>query len=273
MDKKAYQIIKTSLLTENVGQVEGLPRNPRWIKDERYAALKKSIQDAPEFLEARMLLVYPHDGKYVVIAGNMRLKACKELGFKELPCYVFKENTPVAKLREYAIKDNIAFGDIDWDCIANEWDSEELADWGMECDFLNTQEVGDDDENTDDNTPDDEKYSKKIEIPIYPCDNPKPELSECFDSQKCQELIDEIEKSDEATEEEKTFLKMAAFRHCVINFEKVADYYAHSSKALQELFENNALVLVDFNKAVEHGYIVLTDELRKSYLDDYGNEE
>jgi len=93
MDKKAYQNIKISLLTENVGQVEGLPRNPRWIKDERYKALKKSIEDAPEFLDARMLLVYPHEGKYVVIAGNMRLKACKELGFKELPCYVFREDT------------------------------------------------------------------------------------------------------------------------------------------------------------------------------------
>lgn len=132
MDKKAYQIIKISLLTENVGQVEGLPRNPRWIKDERYMALKKSIEDAPEFLEARMLLVYPHDGKYIVIAGNMRLKACKELGFKELPCYVFKEDTPVEKLREYTIKDNVEFGNIDWDCLANEWDTQELHDWGVD---------------------------------------------------------------------------------------------------------------------------------------------
>jgi len=136
MDKKAYQNIKISLLTENVGQVEGLPRNPRWIKDERYKALKKSIEDAPEFLDARMLLVYPHEGKYVVIAGNMRLKACKELGFKELPCYVFNNDTPVEKLREYAIKDNVEFGNIDWDCLANEWDTKELQDWGVECNFL-----------------------------------------------------------------------------------------------------------------------------------------
>jgi len=143
MDKKAYQNIKISLLTENVGQVEGLPRNPRWIKDERYKALKKSIEDAPEFLDARMLLVYPHEGKYVVIAGNMRLKACKELGFKELPCYVFNNDTPVEKLREYAIKDNVEFGNIDWDCLANEWDTKELQDWGMDTDFLGDDWGGD----------------------------------------------------------------------------------------------------------------------------------
>lgn len=168
MDKKAYQIIKASLLTENVGQVEGLPRNPRWIKDERYTALKKSIEDAPEFLEARMLLVYPHDGKYVVIAGNMRLKACKELGFKELPCYVFKEDTPVAKLREYAIKDNVEFGNIDWDCLANEWDTEELQDWGMETDFLDEKDSNDGEndktEKEDKDISDDINFELKVEI-------------------------------------------------------------------------------------------------------------
>lgn len=184
MDKKAYQVIKTNLLTENIGQVEGLPRNPRWIKDERYMALKKSIEDAPEFLEARMLLVYPHDGKYVVIAGNMRLKACKELGFKELPCYVFKEDTPVEKLREYTIKDNVEFGNIDWDCLANEWDTEELQDWGMETDFLgnNADENNNDDNKTkkeDKDISDDINFELKVEIT-------------CENEEQQQELYNEL---------------------------------------------------------------------------------
>ena len=116
----------------NKGQVEGLPKNPRFIRDERYKALVKSIEDAPEMLKLRELLVVEHGNKFVVIGGNMRLRACKELGMETVPCKVLPADTPTAKLREYAIKDNNGFGEDDWDALANEWDAEELQDWGME---------------------------------------------------------------------------------------------------------------------------------------------
>lgn len=119
-------------LEVNKGQIEGLPKNPRFIRDERFEALKKSIEDAPEMLSLRELLVYPYDGKYVVIGGNMRLRACIDIGYKEIPCKVLDKETPVIKLREYSIKDNQPFGQNDWDIIANEWDAEELRGWGME---------------------------------------------------------------------------------------------------------------------------------------------
>lgn len=119
-------------LEVNRGQITGLPKNPRFIRDERFEALKKSIEDAPEMLALRELLVYPHEGKYVVIGGNMRLRACTDIGYKEIPCKVLDENTPVAKLREYSIKDNEAFGQNDWDILANEWDTDELSEWGVE---------------------------------------------------------------------------------------------------------------------------------------------
>ena len=127
-----------SLLEVNKGQLYGLPKNPRFIKDDRYLALKKSIEEAPEMLSIREIVVYPlENGHYVVIGGNMRLRACQEIGYKELPCKILPLETPVAKLREYTIKDNIAFGSNDWDIIANEWDTEELTEWGMEgVDFL-----------------------------------------------------------------------------------------------------------------------------------------
>lgn len=128
----------------NKGQVEGLPKNPRFIKDYRFEALKKSIQDAPEMLSLRELIVYPHGGKYIVIGGNMRLRACKELGFKEVPCKVLDEQTPADKLREYTIKDNNAFGDTDFDLLANEWDTDELGDWGLD---ISNWSVDDADEN------------------------------------------------------------------------------------------------------------------------------
>lgn len=119
-------------LEVNRGQIAGLPKNPRFIRDERFEALKKSIEDAPEMLALRELLVYPHEGKYVVIGGNMRLRACTDIGYKEIPCKVLDENTPVAKLREYSIKDNEAFGQNDWDILADEWDTDELSEWGVE---------------------------------------------------------------------------------------------------------------------------------------------
>ncbi len=127
------QNIKITKLENNTGQIDGLPKNPRYIRKDRFAALVKSITDAPEMLDLRELIVYPRGrGKYVVIGGNMRLKACRELGYEEMPCKVLPVDTPVAKLREYARKDNIAFGDEDWDLTANEWDVEELEDWGLE---------------------------------------------------------------------------------------------------------------------------------------------
>ena len=110
-----------SLLEVNKGQLYGLPKNPRFIKDDRYLALKKSIEEAPEMLSIREIVVYPlENGHYVVIGGNMRLRACQEIGYNELPCKILPLETPVAKLREYTIKDNIAFGSNDWDVIAND---------------------------------------------------------------------------------------------------------------------------------------------------------
>jgi len=134
--------IRMSLLELNEGQMYGLPKNPRWIRDARYEALKKSITDAPEMLELRELLVYPlddldgHKGKFIIIGGNMRYRACLELGYQEVPCKVIPLETPVQKLREYVIKDNEGFGQNDWDLLSSEWDSEELQGFGMELDYI-----------------------------------------------------------------------------------------------------------------------------------------
>lgn len=131
------KILPIEQLQRNEGQFYGLPKNPRLIRDERFEALKKSIQDAPDMLELRELLVYPIDEcQYIVIGGNMRLAACIELGFTELPCKIIRKETPVKTLREISIKDNEAFGQTDWDILANDWDTEELTAWGMELSFL-----------------------------------------------------------------------------------------------------------------------------------------
>ena len=125
-------ILPITQLSPNTGQIPDVPKNPRFIRDERYKALQKSIAELPEMLELRELLVFPFEGKYVVIAGNMRLKAMKDAGYKEAPCKVLPADMPPEKLREIAIKDNVPFGNDDHDALANEWDMTELEAWGME---------------------------------------------------------------------------------------------------------------------------------------------
>lgn len=124
--------IDVSLLDYNTGQLKGLPKNPRFFRDYRYEAMKKSIQDSPEMLELRELIVFPMNGRYIVVCGNLRLRACKELGYTELPCKVLDASTDAKKLREYATKDNVNFGENDLDVMSNEWDTTELSGWGVE---------------------------------------------------------------------------------------------------------------------------------------------
>lgn len=120
----------------NTGQISGLPKNPRFIRDERFAKLVKSIQDDPELLIAQPVIVYPlAENRYVSIAGNMRLRACRELKWPLLPSAIAAPNTPAEKLRAYAMKTNIAYGEHDFELLANEWDQDDLVGWGLDVDF------------------------------------------------------------------------------------------------------------------------------------------
>jgi hypothetical protein len=126
------KIINIDQLDPNKGQIEGLPKNPRLIKDEKFNKLKKSLEDNPEMLYLRELLVYEHESKFVIIGGNMRYFAAKELGYSEMPCKIIPKETPIENLRAYTIKDNASFGEYDWDMLANEWESEDLNNWGVD---------------------------------------------------------------------------------------------------------------------------------------------
>ena len=127
------EIIKIRLtdLEQNKGQVAGLPSNPRqWTRGD-LDKLIKSIEETPELLEARGLIVWPHGGKYIIMGGNMRFSALREMNAVDAPCYVLPEGTSIDKLREIVVKDNGAFGAWDFDMLANEWDDLPLSDWGV----------------------------------------------------------------------------------------------------------------------------------------------
>ena len=115
-----------------INEVKPNPKNPRLIKDDKFKKLVKSIQEFPDMLNKRPLIVFTDvDGKYVVLGGNMRLKACKEIGLKEIPIILADEWTEEQKA-EFLIKDNVGFGEWDWDSLANEWDAEKLDEWGLD---------------------------------------------------------------------------------------------------------------------------------------------
>jgi hypothetical protein len=124
--------IKVNKLVNNNGQIEGLPKNPRFIKDDRYKKLVKSLEDNPEMLGARELIVHKQGEKYIVLCGNMRFRAAKELNIEQLPCKLIPEYFSLEQIKAIIIKDNISFGDDDTDALANEWDADDLEEWGMD---------------------------------------------------------------------------------------------------------------------------------------------
>ncbi len=112
----------------NINKVKSNTSNPRFIKDVKFAKLVSSIKSFPEMLEKRPIVV---DEDLVVLGGNMRLKACKEAGLKEVFIDIAEGWTEKQK-QEFIIKDNVGFGEWDWDILGNEWNSVDLEDWGMD---------------------------------------------------------------------------------------------------------------------------------------------
>lgn len=115
------EIVKISAVKSN-------PNNPRIIKDDKFAKLVNSIKELPQMLQLRPIVV---NDDMIVLGGNMRLKACVEAGLKEVPVIKASDLTPDEQ-RQFIIKDNVGFGEWDWDMLANEWDAAELADWGLD---------------------------------------------------------------------------------------------------------------------------------------------
>ena len=132
--KKNTMEIKRLRLTDleiNRGQVPGLPSNPREWSRTDLDKLIKSIKDTPELLEARGPIVWPYEGKYIILGGNMRFSALREMNAVDAPCIVMPKDTPTEKLREIVIKDNGQFGSWDYDMLANEWDDLPLCEMGV----------------------------------------------------------------------------------------------------------------------------------------------
>ncbi|NCU72596.1 MAG: hypothetical protein EBY66_06255, partial [Candidatus Fonsibacter lacus] len=126
-------------------EIKPNPKNPRLIKDEKFKKLVKSIKDFPQMLELRPIVV---DENNIILGGNMRYKALKEAGYKEVTIVRANELTEEQK-NEFLIKDNVGFGEWDWDSLANEWDVEKLDDWGLDIPSFNNVDYSEKNEEID----------------------------------------------------------------------------------------------------------------------------
>lgn len=246
--------VDINLVDNNDGQIEGVKRNPREMTEAEFKKLKKSLSKNPDFTAISELKLYKYGERYITIGGNMRLRAMKELGWQHVIGKLIPESTTTEKLNEYILLDNANFGKWDFDALANEWEAELLADMNIDVPKI-SEVLGED------------AYTKKINIPTYEPSDRKPELKELCDTSKRDELVAQIERSN-IPSEVKRFLKLAAERHNVFNYEKIADFYAHADADIQDLMERSALVIIDFHRAIESGFVRLSEELAKQYEDE-----
>ena len=163
----------------NIQEVKPNENNPRFIKDYKFKKLVKSIKEFPQMLKLRPIVV---NSDMVVLGGNMRLKACKEAGLKEV--YILKaDDLTEEQQREFIVKDNVGFGEWDWDVLGNEWNTQQLGDWGLE-----VWQGGEDVSNTNDysNLDVDSKLDKFLDAKIK-------NLTIPFESQEFDEVILKLE--------------------------------------------------------------------------------
>lgn len=235
--------IKIRDIEENSGQIEGLPRNPRIISKEKMERLKASISAHPEFLNHNMLHVVDAaaGGKYVVVGGNMRYRALKDLGYEEVPATVFPYGTSAEDLRAYAIVDNSQFGEWDWDALASEWNWQELSGAGL--DFPKDTAMFEEERKAKET----ELLSEaKFESAYY---EPKEvvglRLEDCIDDEIAEKKRRVVEESS-LTPEQKDVMKKFCDRFRRIDFEGVANYYAfQATDEEKRVMQRLRLVLAD----------------------------
>jgi hypothetical protein len=146
--------MKTTIV--KISEVKQNPNNPRTIRDDKFERLVNSIKAFPEMLNIRPIVV---NNDMVVLGGNMRLKACREAGLKQVPIIVAGELTE-AQQREFIIKDNVSGGEWDWSALTNEWDIEQLEEWGLNILTFETQDYSDKNEEIDIDSMDSEMIIK-----------------------------------------------------------------------------------------------------------------
>ena len=220
----------------SVDKLKPNPKNPRHINKVKYNKLIKSIKEFPKMLRIRPIVV---DENYIVLGGNMRLKALKELNIKET-YYLQESDLKENEKKEFIIKDNVGYGDWEWLTLTDNWDINKLDEWGVKVPTIKNTEL----------------LSNLKYEPIYyePKIEPNINLEDCINLNKYNSKIDALNEY-KLTKKQKEILKIFAYRFIKIDFESVANYYYFNA--------NN-----EEKKALERLRMVLTDNGINGFSDD-----
>ena len=212
------------------------PDNPRTINKVKFKKLVKSVREFPEMLKLRPIVVNDNMG---ILGGNMRFKACQELKLKEVYIIQATDLTD-SQVEQFIIKDNVGYGDWEWDMLANSWDIDKLEDWGVNVPSIKNTEL----------------LSGLEYKPMYyePTKEPNINLEDCLDLTKYNEKIKSLDEYD-LTKEQKKILKMFAYRFIKIDFESVANYHSFNANEEEQ-------------KAIERLRLVLTDSGANGFIED-----
>lgn len=238
--------------TVPIGDLHHDPANVRLHSARNLDAIRASLT---RFGQQKPIVV---DADNIVRAGNGTLEAARSLGWETIS--IVRSELLAAEMTAFAIADNRTAELAEWDyealgkmmdAIDGDGDGgEDLGFSSMEIEAMN-QHQGIEGVDT---------YSRKIEAPTYEPKGDKPELSDLVDSEYTEKLVAEIRAAG-LPEDIGAFLEQAAQRHTVFRFDRIADFYAHSDDAVQGLMEQSALVIIDFDQAIENGFVKVTEQM------------
>lgn len=256
---KGGNIEQMKVTYKNIRDLKPYKKNAKKHPKEQVEQIANSIK---KFGFTQPVLIDKHN---CVVAGHGRILGAKKAGLKEVPTVCLDELTE-EQIKAYRLADN-KLNESDWDFGLLD---EEL---GVLADDIDMSLFGFDLDMTDEeDEPKKPKYTMKTNAPVYEIRGDKPQLTDLFNMTKTKKLIKDIEKSS-VSEREKKFLKMAAYRHCVFDYGKIAEYYAHASEEMQKLMEDNALIIIDYDRAYELGYVKMMKKLTEMNEDDEETEK
>jgi hypothetical protein len=259
--KNKLEYVKTGLLIPYA-------RNSRTHSEHQVTQIAGSIK---EFGFTNPVLIDEANG---IIAGHGRVLAAQVLGLDEVPCIKLTYLSEAQK-KAYVIADNKLALNAGWDDEMLKIELAELQDLGFDLSLTGFDDKEISEILSEEDQEEENPYTNKVDSPTYEPVGDKPDLSELYEDGHALGLIEDI-KNSKLPEKEKQFLMAAASRHIVFDYGKVANYYAHSNAEVQKLMEDSALVIIDFNKAIEQGYVKLNDRLNEIFASDseaHGDEE
>lgn len=249
------QLPEHRIETRRVADLVPADYNPRKISPKAMEGLKKSLA---EFGAVQPIVVNERTGH--IVGGHQRVKALAALGQVETTVIVVDLSLTREKALNVALNNPHISGEFD-DGLGDLLDEingempELFADLRLD-ELLAPAEAEPEKKGTDGT------YTRKIQIPIYEPKGAKPAVADLFDTAKTSQLVQRINESS-APDEVKRFLRLAAERHTIFHFGRIAEYYCHADADVQDLFEQSALVIIDYQKAVENGFVAFTEAMFK----------